>query len=382
MPDTDRKFPFSFSGLLLKAVFICKRCQTNRLVVKYVQAYQGRIKTKIMKIKKIYLKGMDCSECEESLEGELQKISGVISADVSNIGDKAEIYYEEKEPDFTDIKRIAKELGYEAQEILPQEEEDEKDKTAIRVLDWINAILIVAGLIFLHRFLSSLDILEKFNSQNLGFQQSFLFGFAASLFSYLTLTGALVLAFGKKYRSEGKSFYERAVRPNIFLQAGRIASFFVFGGIVSMLGEKIYIAERVSSFASFFMAIIMLLIGLQLLKIFPAVPAIIKIRITNKINRRFKGFLDMERSHIPVFLGALTFFIHMGLNDSLRILSANSQGILHSAENFLFFSLGTLPILMLTGVASSWANNCDIRISRKVAGLLIIISAAYFLGSF
>ena len=107
---------------------------------------------------------------------------------------------------------------------------------------WLKAFLIVGLILFFYRILQNAGFAGRlnFSSSNLTLGISFLTGVAASVSSCLAVVGAVVMAFAEKYEtSEDKNFFSAAVKPNLLFHLGRLATFFVLGGALGLVGGKI-----------------------------------------------------------------------------------------------------------------------------------------------
>ena len=121
-------------------------------------------------------------------------------------------------------------------------------------------------------------------------------------------------------------------------------------------------------------------LGLNILGIAPSISTLgIK---TPKFLLRWWGRLeDSEHKAAPYFLGGITFFLPCGFTQSMQIFALASGSFWAGATSLLFFSLGTMPVLLALGVGASWGKSKKLAVLQKTAGILILLFAAFTLKS-
>lgn len=334
-----------------------------------------------MAIKKIYIKGMHCPNCKKLLDSEFKNISGVKDVKVDRKTDSAEIFYDGKEPNFYEIRKIARKFGYEVFENKTGIRE-ENDSKKVDPKEWVTAILIVAAIIFLYNISKSWGIIDKINfkSTNVTYGISFLIGLVASISSCLVVVGAVVLAFGEKYKANGGSFYESAVKPNLFFHIGRLATFFILGGILGLIGGKINISGNFISIFTMVIAFIMAWLGLNILGILPSISNL-GVRMPSGLTKNWEKLKKSEHKAAPFLLGGLSFFLPCGFTQSMQIFALTSGSFLTGGLSLFLFSLGTVPSLLALGITASWTKYKKMTTLQKAAGILILIFAVYTFNS-
>lgn len=334
-----------------------------------------------MRSKKIYIQGMHCASCEKLLDGEFRNVAGVADVKVDWKGDMAEIFYKETEPDIGAIKEIADKFGYAVFENEPAPKKSGiKNKATWQ--DWLNAGIITLIILFLYRFFQSAGITSAINikSATLSYGVSFLIGLVASVSSCLAVVGAVIIAFSEKYQSSGKSFFESAVRPNLFFHAGRLATFFLLGGLLGVIGGELNISGNFISVYTIIIAVVMGWLGLNILGIVPSLSAV-GIRMPKSFSGRWKELKQSEHRAAPFFLGGLSFFLPCGFTQSMQLFALASGSFLIGGLSLFLFALGTVPTLLILGITASWTRNRGFVVFQKVAGALIVIFAIYTLNS-
>lgn len=346
-----------------------------------------------MKSKKIYIRGMHCPSCEKLLEGEFKNIAKVKAVKVDRKSDSAEIFFEDGEPDFQEIKNMAEKFGYAAFDLpLRQTKENNRANTKFSWQDWLNAGVIVLVILFLYRTLQGAGLASVISvgSSSISFGVAFLIGLVASVSSCLAVVGAVVIAFSEKYHpahyaslsEAGKKriFFGDIIRPNLFFHVGRLATFFVLGGLLGAVGGEINISGKFVSIYTIIIAVIMAWLGLNILGLAPALSRV-GIRMPKIFSARWEGLKKSEHLAAPFILGGLTFFLPCGFTQSMQIFALASGSFLVGGLSLFLFALGTVPALLAVGITASWTKNRGFGVFKKVAGVLILILAVYTFNS-
>lgn len=331
---------------------------------------------------------MHCASCEKLLDGEFRNVAGVADVKVDWKNNTAEIFYQETEPDLDAIKEIAKKYGYAATENNPsrlsarQAEKENGGKNKATWQDWLNAGIITLIILLLCRLFQSASFVDAINikSATLSYGVSFLIGLVASVSSCLAVVGAVIIAFSEKYQSSGKGFFESAVRPNLFFHTGRLAAFFLLGGLLGIIGGELNVSGNFISAYTIIIAVVMGWLGLNILGIVPSLSAV-GIRMPKSFSGKWKELKRSEHKAAPFLLGGLSFFLPCGFTQSMQLFALASGSFLIGALSLFLFALGTVPTLLVLGITASFAKNRGFVVFQKVAGALIIIFAIYTLNS-
>lgn len=327
----------------------------------------------MIKIKKIYIKGMHCSSCEKLLDSEFRNILGVKDVKVNRKTDSAEIFYEDEEPNFSEIRNTAKKFGYDT---------EENDSKKFNPKEWGKAILIVVAIIFLYNIFKSFGIIDKidFKSTNVTYGISFLIGLVASISSCLVVVGAVIIAFGEKYKSNGGSFFNSAVKPNLFFHIGRLITFFALGGVLGLIGKEINISGNFISIFTMVIAFVMAWLGLNILGVLPSISNM-GVRMPNSFTKNWDKLKKSEHKAAPFILGGLSFFLPCGFTQSMQIFALTSGSFLTGGISLFLFALGTAPSLLALGITASWTKYKKMTAFQKAAGIIILIFAVYTFNS-
>ena len=336
-----------------------------------------------MHTKKFHIKGMHCVSCEKLLDDEFRQIAGVKDVRVDRLKNTGEVDYAEVEPSFSEIKKVAKKFGYEVFEDDASFGHPVSKRTlGVQVTDWIKALLIVGAILWVFQIFQGTGLLDHLTLQstNVTLGMALLVGLVASVSSCLVVVGAVIIAFGEKYQSGGQSFYSRAVKPNLLFHTGRLATFFVLGGALGLLGGELNISGNFVSIFTILIAVVMGWLGLNILGIVPSI-ANAGVRMPKGLTKHWSRLKASEHKAAPFLLGGLSFFLPCGFTQSMQIFALTSGSFWVGGLTLLVFALGTVPALLILGITASWTRNSKLAIFQKVAGILVVLFAIFTLQS-
>ncbi len=317
---------------------------------------------------------MTCVSCEILIADELNEIKEINHVTVCSKKKTAEIRYRGNLDVPGVIKKI-KELGYDASE------EPIKNSFKANKQQWFYAFLALAGIFIVFKYLKWIGVMRllEIDTSEVSFGVAFVVGIIASMSTCLAIVGAVVMSFASKYKTQG-SFYKASVKPHLIFHLGRLATFFVLGGVLGMIGGWFSISLRVTAIMTVALAIILAWLGLNIVGFFPSMSSV-GIRMPRGIMKTWNRLKESEHKLAPVLLGGITFFLPCGFTQSMQLFALSSGSFWTGAFTMFLFALGTLPILLTLGIASSRAKNRKRVVFQLVIGILIVVFAIYTLQS-
>lgn len=212
-------------------------------------------------------------------------------------------------------------------------------------------------------------LLQKSGLLNLGLGgqttplTSFIIGLIASVSSCLAIVGGLVLSLSAKISQDNVS----DTKTFILFHVGRIFSFAVLGGVLGAVGGAIGINFTLTAILGLLAAVVMIMLGLNLVGVF----AQNKIALPSGI---FNFFRRIEhQTFTPLILGFATFFLPCGFTQSMQVSALGSGSFGSGMLIMLAFALGTLPMLLLLSFGSaSFAHSKYAPLFFKSAGVVVI----------
>lgn len=298
----------------------------------------------LMNNRKYYVNGMHCPSCELLIEKTLIDKSNVEKVDASLNNKVVNINYKDDNSfDINELNNIFADLGYEFSE------NKNSQKFQFDIESFIGAVAAFIVLIVIYKYLEMLDV---FNIQTLGVltypPKFFLVGLVAGLSSCAALIGGLLLSLSKEWNkiyanNSGPSRYT----PFIMFNAGRIASYALFGGLLGLIGSKIAISIEFTAILSIIIAFVMIILSLQMFGFS------LNLNFKSKwISKYITDDKNLRGIYAPLVIGALTFFIPCGFTLLAQTQALLSQNFVDGFSILTYFALGTLPILALISFSS------------------------------
>lgn len=246
--------------------------------------------------------------------------------------------------------------------------------------DFKIAVPIALSFAVLFVVLQKMGIVNLVSAGNVTYGTAFVIGIIASLSTCMAVVGGLVLSMSATFAKEGDhstSFKTGKIKPQLMFHAGRIASFFVLGGVIGAIGSAFTLNTSATFILSLIIGIVMLILGINLLDTFhfakklqPSMPRF--------ITKHAHGVSKFNHTLTPLLVGVATFFLPCGFTQSMQLYTLTTGNFLTGGLTMLAFALGTLPVLALISFSSfSIQKSSKAGIFWKSAGLIVIMFALF-----
>jgi len=314
-----------------------------------------------------HVSGMHCAACEIVIEKKIQKLDIVKNVNAVFLDKK--VYFESevdinRDEFLTEVNDILKHDGYKISHTKIKHRINFRD---LAIGFGISAVIF--GIFFL---LQELGIARILGGRSMSLALVFLIGVVASLSSCMAVVGGLVLSISSSY-VKGKD----KIMPLVLFHTARIVGFFLLGGVLGLIGVALQLTPRFYFVTSIILFIVMLILGINLLDVFPFFNRF-QLRMPKNLSRRITGFETIGNRFAPLLLGILTFFLPCGFTQSMQINAMTSGNFLQGSLIMLVFALGTLPVLALLSFTSlKLSLSLRSGIFFKTAGFIVIFFALY-----
>lgn len=324
----------------------------------------------------VCIKGMHCRSCEILLEDELSKINGVRKSIVRQKTGTAEIWHE-GELNQDKIAHVVANAGYSLgrdgkRPLISTNWKDYEDLMKIGI--------ILALLYIVVNSLGLFNINLKTSNNYSSLPIVLLIGLTAGFSTCMALVGGLVLGASARFAEQNPNATAlQKFKPHVFFNIGRIASFFILGGVIGFAGSFFQLSSPTLGFLTIFVGAVMLLLGLQLTEIFPRLNGV-TFTIPKSISRFFgiKEAAAREYSHKnSAILGALTFFLPCGFTQAMQIYAISTGNPVAGALTMGTFAIGTAPGLLGIGGLTSVVKDSFAKMFFKTAGVVVILLAIF-----
>ncbi len=310
------------------------------------------------------ISGLHCEACEFITEDAIKNSGGKIKkVKVDRHHNTATIEYEGAEPDLAAINKKLQPMGY----VLGQEEKQPSSLTS--------TLIIVAAIIILALVLSGyfwFDFSSLLPQQGFSLASAGLIGLVAGVSTCMALVGGLVLSLSSAWSAKHpEADGLTKTIPQLFFNAGRLAGFFILGGLLGLLGTSLAPSPLANGILNILTAAVIIAVGLSLIS--PRFKSLIALPkgLARKINGYKEGGFSTWKT---MALGALTFFLPCGFTQAMQLYAIQSGNFVDGALAMSLFALGTAPGLLGMGILGNKAGESSRgKLAFKAIAVVIII---------
>ena len=298
--------------------------------------------------------GMICTSCEKRIKDSLEKIRGI--SEVSPSFKKQRVFVEYDDTKVS-LETIAKKIESEGYSVLNSTSQKSKAKEII----WIIGIIIIAFAIIR----LSMDSVAFNMESKLSSSTSYIMLFVIGIFTSLHCVGMCggILMSQSIITLEKTSVFQR-IKPTILYNLGRVISYTLLGGIVGALGSVISVSLSTQAFISIFAGLFMVIMGFNLsgFSLFRGF----------SVKLPFKKSLKSKAS-TPFLVGLLNGIMPCGPLQTMQLYALASGSFTRGALSMMFFSLGTIPLMLTFGLLVNFINSKNTRYLIKTSGILVVL---------
>lgn len=320
-----------------------------------------------MSLINLKISGMTCINCKTRIENALAVLEGIKKADVSWKKGRADIEYDEEKISLNEIQEIIESLDYKV-----ENSGDGKWKKSLnRVLINITYLIIITFLFLILQKTGLLNYLAP--AQTADSKMSYGLLFLTGLFTSvhcIAMCGGINLS-----QSLGG---KRAV---IKYNSARILSYALIGLVLGSLGVflgtagknidgSIMIPFSLQSVLKLVAGGFMVLMGFSLLGIFPFLRRITP-HLPSALTRKI--YSAHKKQQGAFLIGFLNGFMPCGPLQAMWIVALVSGSPLSGTLSMLFFSLGTLPLMLGFSSIISIIGKKKAGIVMKAGAILVVV---------
>lgn len=298
----------------------------------------------------INVDNMVCTSCEKSIDNNLKNLNGIIKCKSNFQKGKTYIKYDEEKCSYEDIVQAIEKSGYS----ISKNNTNNKSE----LLSIIGIIAIAFLIIVLSKNSTSFDISNILDS-NIGYIAIFIVGLLSSLHC-IGMCGGIMM-------SQSISIKEDSIinklKPSLLYNLGRLISYTTLGGIVGGIGSVFSLSTTMQAFIFIFAGIFMIFMGFNMSGFKTFRKFTIKLPWNNCKTNENKPFI----------VGLLNGFMPCGPLQTMQLYALATGSILSGALSMFFFSLGTIPLMLIFGALANVLNKKNSKKLIKLSGLIIIV---------
>lgn len=191
----------------------------------------------------------------------------------------------------------------------------------------------------------------------------------------VSMCGPMVVSYALKGTEDG-TWYSR-IAPNLAYQVAKISSYIIVGVLLGAIGSAFKV-DAVRPYVMVLAGVFMVVLGLGMtgrfpwaLKITPRPPKFLMRAVMN-LRRTANAQADEGKPSLatPVMFGLLTGLFPCAPLMSAQLLAAASGSALNGGLTMLAFGLGTAPLMLVFGTASSLLPQ---KIKQQAMALLAVV---------
>ncbi len=313
-----------------------------------------------------FVRGTSCKSCEVVIERELKKQPDIISVDVSH--NKRQIHLETQgDRQYT---------HHELNEFLGRHDysvgKKDKGQKHRKRINWQRVGAAAVFVLALYIIFDQMGLLRlsPSSAEPASLIGILVIGLIASLSSCTAVVGGLVAAVSGAVAKdqEGMTSKER-FQPHILFNIGRVLGFFGLGAVIGIAGSALTLSPMLNGIFVVIVAIMMIVIGVNLMEVFPTPVVGMPKWLAHKVH----DLAESNDPKAPMILGALTFFLPCGFTQSMQLFALTLQDPIQSGLVMAVFALGTAPVLLGIGGATSYASGNTLKKVTQFAGVIVLI---------
>ncbi|MBI4281018.1 sulfite exporter TauE/SafE family protein [Candidatus Uhrbacteria bacterium] len=341
------------------------------------EAKEDQLQTRTVSLR---IEGMHCRSCELTIERAVKEIKGVKKVEVDAGRGMARVELDDsRTPDYKEFQAAIGQQGYTVRQSL--EPGNQKSVGELRsVAEHRPGVWTLVGLLamvlLIGFFLNRWGLLKPSVAlgSSIGFLAAFLIGLVAASSSCLAVAGGLMLSTVVRLGSRESSLTLRQrMRPVLLFVGGRLLGYGIFGGLIGVLGKTLSPSPFVSGLITLVAALIMVILGLQMLHLAPAWLKRLIPRLSKSLSRKVLAGDRLRHPAAPLLLGAGTFFLPCGFTQALQLLVLTTGSLTVGASVLFAFALGTAPALLALGFASNALKGKAGQFFFRFSGALVVV---------
>ncbi len=322
---------------------------------------------------RIRIRGMTCTSCEIIIERKLKQLPGVKRVKVNHATGWCDIEHTATVTLYSkDVRAALSEHGYS---LWSDQTASTQPKQPHHWREFGVALLI---LFVFYKLLQTLGIFSLSTSVdasiNLG--AIFVIGLVAAVSTCTALVSGLILSVSAKYNEAHQATTKwQRLKPHLLFNLGRLVSYFVLGGVIGLIGQAITLSPRFTGFLTVVVSIVMILLGIDILKLFEGQRFIPK--MPKWFSQKMYELAESDKPWVPFVLGGLTFFLPCGFTQSMQLYALTTGSFWQGGLTMFVFALGTLPALLGVGMVASLAKGKFARYFLKFSGAMVLVLGFY-----
>lgn len=300
----------------------------------------------------LYIGNMTCSGCESRLERRISEIAGVTSVKASYTENKITVTFDEDICSYEGIVTAVRDEGYSL-----------KKESGTGLSNTVSVIVIVLGIYVIAKALGVDTFFQYFPEAREGMSYAALF-----VVGLLTSVHCAAMCGGINLTASVGGSSDKSVHSALLYNIGRVISYTLTGAVLGGIGSAAAVSVKACAAIGIIAGVFMIIMGLNMLGGLGFLRRL-TIRMPKSLIKRLYG----GKKHGSLYIGLLNGFMPCGPLQSMQIFAIASASALHGALSMMFFSLGTVPLMLAFGVLAGKLKKSFKRIMTTASAALILI---------
>jgi uncharacterized protein len=319
----------------------------------------------------LHVKDMTCAGCERIIQQSLLQVEGVREVRAEFVSGLVTVAFA---PPATPkkVRSSLENAGYHAAVETYKPVKNiigwELPPSLKKMARWVGLALMMLLAYRLIRSAESMSLLPEIKDE-MSYGILFVIGLLTSLHCVSMCGG---IAMSQCIGSGDQSSMSGKLRPSLLYNGGRVVSYTLIGGVIGALGSVISMTLRSQGFVVILAGLFMIIMGLNLLGLFPFLRRFIP-RLPTGISEKMA---DRRKGKGPFVVGLINGFMPCGPLQTMQLYALGTGSFISGALSMFFFSLGTAPLLFALGALSTLVSQKFNRRMLAASGVLVMLLGA------
>lgn len=307
---------------------------------------------------KINVDGMVCTSCENRIVKSIKGLDGIIDVNASYKKSYATVTFDNSKCTYSKICAAIESVGYQ---ILTDTnyKKGGSSNFSSDIVSIVGILIIAVVIMRLGINSGSFDMSSK-----LGTNATYVMLFVIGIFTSLHCVGMCGGIMMSQSISINTSNKWNNVKPAVLYNSGRIISYSILGGIVGAVGSVFKISLNAQAAIAIVAGIFMIIMGFNL--------AGFKAFRSFNIKLPLSKCLGSSKSTKPFIVGLLNGFMPCGPLQTMQLYALATGSAYKGALSMFLFALGTVPLMLLFGLATNLLSQGSTRKLVRLSGFLVI----------
>ncbi|QAA31056.1 sulfite exporter TauE/SafE family protein [Clostridium manihotivorum] len=314
-----------------------------------------------IKVINLSVKDMTCTSCENRISNSLKELTGVIEARASFKNSSVYVRFDNEKCSYGKICSTIEAAGYNVVGDISSNSNLKSNANKKEILPILAIILIAFVFIRFGQNSIGFDMSSKLGT-NTTYIMLFVIGAFTSIHC-VGMCGGIMLSQSISIKNTNK--YSN-LKPALLYNAGRLISYTILGGIVGAIGSVFSITIGTQALISIIAGVFMVIMGFNLagFKFFRGIN--IKLPWSSCNTKKLT-------SGKPLIVGLINGLMPCGPLQTMQLYALATGSAFRGATSMFIFALGTIPLMLVFGVAASFINSSNTKKLLKVSGVVVIL---------